>query len=324
MKRLSFLTGVMFLISGFTLQSPPAQTQNGAQTVAPTANNPGTGAILASMKNVDFHLTDRIIVHIVKLDGSLSHDPDKMVDFDDKTSFAIDVNSASVSISTTALSNDLNDYVFARADAPIKKLSATTKGNELTLKGLLVSKGGVPFESTGTLSVTPDGLIHVHTTKIKALHVPVKGLMDMLGMDTTNMLNTKKVAGVSVDKNDLILDPQLILPPPQLHGHLTSINIENDALVLAFGPVENATPQRALTNNCGARNYLQFKGGSVRFGKLTMTDADLLLMDMQPADPFDFAIDHYKEQLVAGYAKTTQQGGLCVHMPDLNKLKEHK
>ncbi len=218
----------------------------------------------------------------------------------------------------------MNDYVFARADAPIKKLSATTKGNELTLKGLLVSKGGVPFESTGTLSVTPDGLIHVHTTKIKALHVPVKGLMDMLGMDTTNMLNTKKVAGVSVDKNDLILDPQLILPPPQLHGHLTSINIENDALVLAFGPVENATPQRALTNNCGARNYLQFKGGSVRFGKLTMTDADLLLMDMQPADPFDFAIDHYKEQLVAGYAKTTQQGGLCVHMPDLNKLKEHK
>ena len=51
-----------------------------------------------------------------------------------------------------------------------------------------------------------------------------------------------------------------------------------------------------------------------------MEPADLLLMDMQPADPFDFAIDHYKEQLVAGYSKMTPAGALCVHVPDYDKL----
>jgi hypothetical protein len=61
----------------------------------------------------------------------------------------------------------------------------------------------------------------------------------------------------------------------------------------------------------------------VRFGKLVMTDTDLVLMDMEPADPFDFAFAHYKEQQVAGYAKTTKKGGLCSHMPDFNKLKQH-
>jgi hypothetical protein len=42
---------------------------------------------------------------------------------------------------------------------------------------------------------------------------------------------------------------------------------------------------------------------------------------MEPADSFDFAIDHYKEQLVAGFSKMTQQGGLCVDMPDYDKIR---
>ena len=62
----------------------------------------------------------------------------------------------------------------------------------------------------------------------------------------------------------------------------------------------------------------------VRFGKLEMRDADLTLVDMQPANSFDFAIDHYKDQLVAGDAKMTEQGGLCVHMPDFDKIRRRK
>jgi hypothetical protein len=71
--------------------------------------------------------------------------------FDDKNSFALDVDSASVAISSAAISNDLNDFVFAPPDAPLKKLSASIKGSELTVKGLLMSKGGIPFETSGTL-----------------------------------------------------------------------------------------------------------------------------------------------------------------------------
>jgi len=44
-------------------------------------------------------------------------------------------------------------------------------------------------------------------------------------------------------------------------------------------------------------------------------------VDSQPADPFDFSLDRYAEQLAAGYAKVTLKGGLCAHVPDLNKLK---
>ena len=101
---------------------------------------------------------------------------------------------------------------------------------------------------------------------------------------------------------------------------MTNLKIENGKIHLTFG-LENGKAA-TIAESCGARNYMQFKGGSVRFGKLTMSDTDLELMDVTPADPFDFAIDHYNEQLVAGYSKMTPSGGLCVHMPDYNKLKK--
>ena len=272
------------------------------------------------MKDVDFHLTDRITVHITSLNGKMTPNQGEIPVFDDKNSFGLDVDSAKVSITSEALSNDMNDFVFAKPDAPLKKLSATIKGDELTVKGLLVSKGAIPFETTGTLSTTPEGMIRVHTRKVKALKLPVKGLMDMLGLDTQKLIDTQKTTGVSVDKDDLILDPGRLLPPPQLTGHLTSVQIANDSIVLIFGPDQNERKIVPVKETCGARNYVAFKGGSVRFGKLTMTDADLELIDANPADPFDFSLDHYTTQLVAGYSKSTPQGGLCVHMPDFDKI----
>lgn len=318
MRRITFLCVLSFLsvtplIAPYPVRSLGAEQAAGAPAAAAT--------VRVGMKNVECHLTDRIIIHVAELNGKLTPKPGQIPVFDDKESFGVDVDSANITMSMTALTNDLNDYVFAKAGAPLKKLSASTRGKELVVKGLLVSKGGVPFETSGTLSVTPEGMIRVHTTKVKALKLPVKGLMDLLGVDTADILSTTKVEGVSVDKDDLILDLGKILPPPELRGHLASVDVENDAIVLAFKSPEQGGKQTTVTSSCGGRNYLAFKGGSLRFGKLTMSDTDLELIDSDPADPFDFGLDHYKDQLVAGYSKMTRNGGLCVHMPDYSKIK---
>jgi len=67
-------------------------------------------------------------------------------------------------------------------------------------------------------------------------------------------------------------------------------------------------------------NYMWYRGGVLKFGKLTMNDTDMQLIDADPTDPFDFFPDHYKDQLVAGYSKTTATGGLLVYMPDYGKI----
>ena len=66
---------------------------------------------------------------------------------------------------------------------------------------------------------------------------------------------------------------------------------------------------------------MAYHGAQLRFGKLTMSDTDLVLIDMDPQDPFDFSLEHYKEQLVAGYTKTTPDFGLRVFMRDFNKVQ---
>ena len=63
-----------------------------------------------------------------------------------------------------------------------------------------------------------------------------------------------------------------------------------------------------------------YEGASLTFGKLTMKDTDLLILDDDPSDPFDFFLDRYNDQLVAGYSRNTPDRGLVVRMPDLSDM----
>jgi hypothetical protein len=128
-----------------------------------------------------------------------------------------------------------------------------------------------------------------------------------------------RTPAVKVEGDDLLLDPQGLLPPPAIRGHLTKAWIENGLVVEQFG-AENAPP--ALTPpDANARNYMYYRGGTLRFGKLTMEDTDLLLEDADQKDPFDFSPEKYNDQLVSGYSKNTPTHGLIVYMPDLNDLE---
>jgi hypothetical protein len=67
---------------------------------------------------------------------------------------------------------------------------------------------------------------------------------------------------------------------------------------------------------------MAYCGGVLRFGKLTMNNTDMQLIDADPTDPFDSFPQHYNQQLVAGYSKTTATGVLWVYMPDYNKISK--
>lgn len=273
------------------------------------------------MHNVMYHFTGEITVHIRDLRGHLIPDnPEGPVMFDDKDSFTLRIDGAEIAMGTDALSSVLNQQVFGASDAPLKQLAITAGGNVLTVKGKLHSKGDLPFESEGSLSATDDGEIRIHTQKIKAAHLPVKGIMDLLGVKIANLISTKKVRGIRVDGDDLLIDVQQILPPPRIEGRVTSVRIEGPQLVQVFGTLpKDGGGARDIAGIRG--NYMAYRGARLRFGKLTMSDADMILIDMDPKDPFDFFLDHYKDQLVAGYSKTTQENGLRVYMPDFNKLR---
>ncbi|MHB8641128.1 MAG: hypothetical protein ACYDBL_15205, partial [Candidatus Acidiferrales bacterium] len=234
--------------------------------------------------------------------------------FDDTKSFDIDISSAEIAISTSSLANVLNSYVFARPGAPLTGISVAIENGRLKIKGKL-AKGNIPFETDGVLTPTPDGRIRLHSEKIKALHVSLKGLMDLFNVQIADLVKTGKIPGVTTDKNDLILDLEQILPPPHIEGKVTAIRFEGETLVQTFGG-----PKGKSVKYLRLGNYMSYHGNTLRFGKLTMSDVDMILIDMDPRDPFDFFLDHYKEQLAAGYAKITPNFGLRVYVKDYNKL----
>jgi hypothetical protein len=51
-----------------------------------------------------------------------------------------------------------------------------------------------------------------------------------------------------------------------------------------------------------------------------MRDADLMLIDADPRDVFDFSPSQYRRQLTAGYSKNGEGGVLRTLMPDFNDL----
>jgi hypothetical protein len=117
----------------------------------------------------------------------------------------------------------------------------------------------------------------------------------------------------------LILDATEILPPPKISGHVTAVRVQGNDIVEIFGNPAEAGKDPGIKGN-----YMAYRGAQLRFGKLTMTDTDMVLIDMNPADGFDFYLSHYKEQLAAGYSKTTMDSGLRVYMRDYNKLGQRK
>jgi hypothetical protein len=115
------------------------------------------------------------------------------------------------------------------------------------------------------------------------------------------------------------------LPPPSISGRVVAVRVDSAGQVQLFGAASVGAGATALPPalppppDSAAPNYMYLLGGTLRFGKLYMVRADMQIVDLQPADPFDFSIDRYSTQLVAGYSKNQPDMGLEVFMPDLGR-----
>jgi D-alanine-D-alanine ligase-like ATP-grasp enzyme len=129
----------------------------------------------------------------------------------------------------------MNNYVFAAPDAPFKNIKIGIEGSEMTQSGTLKKGVPVPFSIRAAVSATADGKIRLHPTSIRAAGFVSKRVLDFFGLELDNLVKMKNVSAVVVDGDDLLLDPQQLLPPPQIRGRLTRVVIENGEIVQQFG-----------------------------------------------------------------------------------------
>ncbi len=303
-----------------TVVSPGTAEQPSAEAKPSPANTePSTQASSKTrleMRNVLLHDDAAGTLKVQQMNGRVSPTAaGGLISLDDKKSFLIDIDSGVISISVQDMSKLLNDRTFGYPGSPLNGIVLTVKGTQLKLNAKVKKGVEVPIELLGEMGVTPEGKLRVHSTSLKALKIPVKGLLNAFGVKMADLVDAKGAKGVEVQGNDMILDAEQMLPPPRKRGKLTEVHASGDQLVETFGhPVLQQKAARW-------RSYLKFEGGVIEFGKLTMHDADLVLADSGNAEWFDFDLDRYQKQLEAGYSKVTPQLGLESYMPGSARVK---
>jgi hypothetical protein len=284
----------------------------------------GVGPVESEMRNVDFHVDDQVILNISYLRGQLrgtrANEPPW---FDDPTSFDIAIDSAVVAITPSSLTALLNKYVFNYPGADIKKLNVRVEGSQLVQTGVLDKAINLPFTIKSQLSVTPDGRLRLHPTSVRVGGIGVRRLMGMLGIELENMVKVRAGRGVEIDKDDFILNPEMLLPPPRIKSRVRSVQVVNGQVIQTLASRTPRTVPKLLPAQ-RVRNYMFYQGRVLRFGKLTMQATDLQIVDADQKDPFDFFLARLNDQLTAGWSRNLTDYGLVTTMPDFGDLKSKK
>jgi hypothetical protein len=290
--------------------------------------DPGTAGVADSslwieMRNVNLHTDEEHVLRVRSLRGQVEPTtPGTVPLLDDPATFRIRVTSGTVGLTGPDLAGLLNAYVFAYRGAPIRNIRARTSGPQVVISGIMHKGVDIPFEMTATMTLDTAGRIRAHPTRMRILGVNGTALLHALGLRLDKVLDLSGSRGASVQGDDMLLDPTKIIPPPAITGRLASIAVEGDQIVQTFvATSDDAAGGARFRPDSAARHYIYFRGGRLTFGKLTMTDTDLLIVDADQSDPFDMYMVKYNRQLVAGSTRNLANFGLRVSMPDYARVK---
>lgn len=276
------------------------------------------------MKHVNLRVASDAVVGIRSLRGEvIPTTPGASAFLDSTTSFSIRITSGTVALRSADLGVILNRFVFGYKGSPLRKLRVRTEGSQLVQKGVMRKGVDLSFEITSSLSLTDSGWIRLHPTKVRVLGVNGQSLLDALGLELDDLLDLSGSAAARVKGDDIYLDPTKILPPPAIVGRLVAVRVEGDALVQEFARLpEDSVFDGYARADSAAPNYLFFRGGRLRFGRLEMRDTQLQILDLDPSDPFDLYLAEYNRQLVAGYSRNRPDLSLQAFFPDFTDLRE--
>ena len=274
------------------------------------------------MRNVDLHIDAHNAMHVRSLRGQvIPTAAGAPAWLDQATSFSIRATSGVVALDGNGITALLNEVAFNYPGAPIKHLKVRIERGMLVQTGVLHKGVDIPFQMWATPVLQPDGLIRLHPDRLRILGVNGLALMHALGLHLSKLMDLSKAKGASVAGDDLLLDPLKLIPPPVVRGHLSAVRIEDTLLVQEFSrTTDDAVFGSYVIPDSGSRNFVYFRGGTLRLGRLTMTDTDLLIHDNDERDPFDLYLAEYVKQLAAGHTKNLLTGGLRTWMVDYGKI----
>ena len=286
-----------------------------ASTPAPAETSKATtddGPTTLYAHNIQLRKGPDFRIYIRWISGELLRTKERVTpSLDDPDSFVLEIRKGVIRANIGDLAHYLNANV--PSDAALKNITILPDGNQLKIHGTAHKVIPIPVEIEGQLSTNPDGQVRFHVAKISALKIPIKGLLGGFHMNLSDLVHATNVPGIEVTGNDILFDTTRVLPPPHIRGELTEISVKPPDIEAVYGNAPNDDAQLAQWHN-----FLRLKGGTLNFGKLTMHNVDLTLIDASHDAWFDLDLVNYQAQIVGGTTRMTADAGLEIYMPDWN------
>ncbi|MBO9540696.1 hypothetical protein J7643_08920 [bacterium] len=314
MKGIGALALLTLLLAG--CGQAPATTGGNRQFPGPGDDDstPRGGITQFYTRNVVYRVDEDIVVGMPDLIADLQvKRPNQPLIPANKEDFVVNIHTGNLVIEDAAMTAIFNKYVFNYEGSPLSDLKIANKDGKVTMSGTMHKGIPLPFWMEGSLSPNGAGQLILKPESVKSAGIPVKGIMDVMGLEMAKLINSK-AAGVKIDGNNIVIYPDKLLPPPAINGFVTGARVENGRVVMIFDDkVRRPYPDVAEPQ---AKNYLLMWGGAVLINNHLILDAKLQMIDTTPQDPMKFYMPVYREQLAAGYV-VADRGYTIAYVPDV-------
>jgi hypothetical protein len=309
---LLLLLGCAFWLGRRTAHTSAAPAVPAPDVAAVSAANKGVAPTTVYAHNLLLRQGPHFRIYVRWIRGQmLRTHRDINPSFDDPDSFLLTISKGVISVHLQDLADFLN--AGTTTGTPLKNISIQSSGNEIELHGTVHKI--VPVKLEGELSPLPGGRVRFHVSSYSVLKMPMKGLLGVFHLKLSDLTSSSALPGVQISGNDIFFDTEKLLPAPHIQGQITTVNVSPQDLTVIYGG--SADDETKLSQ---WHNFIRFRGGDLDFGKLTMRDADITMIDASNAAWFDLDLVNYQAQLVNGYTRMTAQAGLEIYMPSLNTL----
>ena len=124
----------------------------------------------------------------------------------------------------------LFDRKVEQSDSSISDIKIETEDEKVHISGKVKKLLPIPFSIEGP--VTTDGrTLAVQAKSIKAIGIPIKGLLGAVGKELSSMIKSESVNGVAVNEDTLIFKPENI---SHVRGFISNVVVTEKGLTVTF------------------------------------------------------------------------------------------
>jgi hypothetical protein len=152
-----------------------------------------------------------------------------------------EIQRGEVFVSSEGLSKMFARKVKQSDKDSISDVTIETQPDKVVLKGRVRKVISLPFTLEGP--VTTDGrVLELRAKSIKAMGIPMKGLLDALGKRLGTLIQSESINGVAANGDTLIFQPEGI---SHVRGRITKVSVNEKGLYVEFAE-PTATKTRKL------------------------------------------------------------------------------